>query len=226
MGTPPRSGASVYMDISAEDAEGGARVTGVRENGPSAKAGLLVDDLIQTANDERITSKEKLDEVFREHKIGDKLRMKVLRGLNQLEIIVTLQSRPDAPAGEVFLGVAGEDAENGVKITAVAAGSPAVQARLEGDDIIQAIGDKPLTSYNELLEEVRSHKQGDTIKLKILRDNQSSEVDVTLTNRPAGQGGGRRQTQQPSAYAGINGEEAEGGVRLTTNAENSPAAKA
>ena len=51
----------------------GPRVTGIRENGPSAKAGLLVDDLIQTVNDERITSQEKLDEVFREHKIGDKL---------------------------------------------------------------------------------------------------------------------------------------------------------
>src|SRR3954468_9897745 len=157
MGTPPRSGASVYMDISAEDAEGGARVTGVRENGPSAKAGLLVDDLIQTANDERITSKEKLDEVFREHKVGDKLRLKVLRGLNQLEIIITLDRRPDPSSGDLFLGVAGEDSENGVKITAVAAGSPAVQARLEADDVLQAINDKPLTSYNQLLEEIREH---------------------------------------------------------------------
>ena len=39
--------------------------------------------------------------------------------------------------------------------TAVAANSPAVLARLEAEDVLQAIGDKPLTSYNQLLEEIR-----------------------------------------------------------------------
>ncbi|HEV8378703.1 MAG TPA: PDZ domain-containing protein, partial [Tepidisphaeraceae bacterium] len=235
MGTPPRSGASVYMDISAEDAEGGVRVTGIRENGPSAKAGLLVDDLIQTVNDERITSREKLEEVFREHKIGDKLRLKVLRGLNQLEIIVTLDRRPETSSVNVYLGLSGEDSEEGAKVTSVIPEGPAEKAGLRADDIVQSINDKPVTSYNQLLEEVRSRNAGDKVKIKITREGQSQEIEVTLGERPPGQGGFRgqggltgRRTPPPTTgpYAGINGEEAEGGVRLTTIADNSPAAKA
>jgi S1-C subfamily serine protease len=235
MGTPPRSGASVYMDISAEDAEGGVRVTGIRENGPSAKAGLLVDDLIQTVNDERITSREKLEEVFREHKIGDKLRLKVLRGLNQLEIIVTLDRRPETSSVNVYLGLSGEDSEEGAKVTSVIPEGPAEKAGLRADDIVQSINDKPVTSYNQLLEEVRSRNAGDKVKIKITREGQSQEIEVTLGERPPGQGGFRgqggltgRRTPPPTTgpYAGINGEEAEGGIRLTTIADNSPAAKA
>ncbi len=227
MGAAPRSGASVYMDISADDAEGGVRVTGVRDNGPSAKAGLLVDDLIQAVNDEPIKSREKLEEEFRDHKIGDKLRLKVLRGLNQLEVIITLDRRPDPASGDLFLGVAGEDTENGIKITAVAANSPAVFAGLEADDVIQALDDKPLTSYNQLLEEIRAHKEGDKVKIKVLHDAQSREVEVTLTARSPGQLTGRRTAPASTgAFAGINGEEAQRGVRLTNIVENSPAAKA
>jgi S1-C subfamily serine protease/photosystem II stability/assembly factor-like uncharacterized protein len=240
MGAPPRSGASVYMDISAEDGEGGVRISGVRENGPSAKAGLLVDDLIQSVNDKPVKTREQLTEEFREHKVGDKLKLKVLRGPNQLEITITLERRPaDASAAAAYVGISGEDAEEGVKVLAVGGEGPAEKAGVKPDDIIQAIGNKSITSNEQLLEEIRSRNPGDKVKLKLTRDGQPQEIELTLAERPAGAGGGRQGgggggggggrrggPQAAGAYAGINGEEAEGGVRLTTVVESGPAGKA
>src|SRR6185312_14234876 len=89
------------------------------------------------------------------------------------------------------------------------------------------INDKPITSYNQLLEEIRARSAGDKVKIKILREGQPQEIELTLAERPPGQGGSRRAApQQSAAFAGINGEEAEGGVRLTNVIENGPAAKA
>jgi S1-C subfamily serine protease/photosystem II stability/assembly factor-like uncharacterized protein len=238
MGLPPRSGAGVYVDIFGEDIEGGGgvKLQAVRDNGPAAKAGLQVDDIVQSIDGKPITKAEQLSDEIREHKVGDKLKFKVLRGDKTVEITVTLERPPESPgssAGNVYMGIAGEDGESGVKVTAVAAGSPAVAAGLEAEDVIQAVEGKTVASYNQLLEEVRGKKAGDVIKLKVMRDNQTREVELTLADRPQGQGqgrgggGGRGGPPQATApYMGVLGEDAEGGVRLTRVVEGGPAEKA
>ncbi len=230
MGTPPRSGAAVYVDIFAEDTEGGARLTGVRTNGPSAKAGLQADDVIKAVEDKAITSAEQLLEEIRSHKIDDKLKFKVQRGDKSLEIVVTLERRPEPPGGGggVYLGLTGEDAENGVKVTGVMETGPAAQAGLKAEDVVQALGGKPVQSYSQLMEEIRTRNAGDKVKLKVLREDQPQEIEVTLVERPAGQRGGGRGGAPAATgpYLGISGEDAEGGVRLTTVVSNGPAARA
>src|SRR5205814_575673 len=111
---------------------------------------------------------------------------------NQLEITITLERRPDTSgAGNVYIGLTGEDSEEGgAKITGVVAEGPAEKAGLKSDDIVQAIGDKPVTSYNQFLEEIRSRNPGDKTKLKVQREGQSQEVEVTIGERPPGQFGG------------------------------------
>jgi photosystem II stability/assembly factor-like uncharacterized protein len=191
MGSPPRSGANVYVDMFGEDADGGVRLVRVREGGPSAKAGLAVDDVVQAINDKPIGSSEQLIEEIRGHKVGDKLKYKVLRGGAIVEIIVTLERRPDdaGAASNVYLGISGEDVEKGVRVTRVADSSPASAAGVKTDDVIRAIGEKEVADYDALLEEVRSHKVGDKLKIKLSRGDKSQELEITLAERPQGRGG-------------------------------------
>jgi len=233
MGLAPRSGASVYSGLFSTDADNGAQVARVAENGPASKAGLQVDDIIQSIDGKTVANSEQLTDAIRERKIGDKVKLKVLRGEKTQEFELTLERRPEAPesGGGVYLGVNGEDAEEGARITSVVEGGPAATAGLKTDDIVQAAGEKRIQSYNQLLEEIRTRNVGDKLKIKVLRDDQPQEIEVTLAERPPGAGGGRRRSVPPvrdsgGVYLGIMGEDAEGGVRLTRVFEDGPAAKA
>jgi hypothetical protein len=79
MGTPPRSGAAVYAGVFGDDADNGVRLTRVVDNSPGSKAGLRVEDVIQSIDDKALKTAEQLAETVREHKVGDKLKLKILR---------------------------------------------------------------------------------------------------------------------------------------------------
>jgi photosystem II stability/assembly factor-like uncharacterized protein len=193
MGTPPKTGANIYIDVFGEDAEGGLRLVRVREGGPSAKAGLAVGDIVQSIDDRVIAASEQLFDAIRAHKVGDKIKYKVLREGAPVEITVMLERRPEVTGGEgnVYLGIAGEDAEKGVRITRLMEGGPAAAAGLKNGDIVESIGGKEVKDYNQLLDEVRGHKPGDKVKFEIRRDEKRQELEVTLAERPAGGRGAR-----------------------------------
>src|SRR5438094_8412637 len=109
---------------------------------------------------------EQLTEEIRSHKIGDRVKLKLLRGDKNLAIELTLERRPETPgAGGVYLGANGEDAEEGVRLTGVVEESPAAKAGLQVGDLVQAVGEKAIQSYNQLLEEIRSRNAGDKVKI-------------------------------------------------------------
>jgi photosystem II stability/assembly factor-like uncharacterized protein len=93
--------------------------------------------------------------------------------------------------GGGFLGFQGEDANPGVKLTAIVDGSPAAKAGLQIDDVIRGVAKKEIKNYDELLEELRARNSGDKVTLKIERDEKIKDFEVTLGERPAlGKGGG------------------------------------
>ena len=69
---------------------------------------------------------------------------------------------------------------------AVFAGSPAETAGLLAGDIIVAIDGEQLTADSDLPTLLLPHAPGDTITLRVLRDNSAREVQVTLGELPAG----------------------------------------
>jgi serine protease Do len=69
---------------------------------------------------------------------------------------------------------------------AVFAGSPAEAAGLQAGDIIVAINGEQLTADSDLSTLILPHSPGDTITLRVLRDNSAREVQVTLGELPAG----------------------------------------
>ena len=71
----------------------------------------------------------------------------------------------------------------GVRLTGVRAGSPAEQAGLQGNDIIVQIGDMAVPDLQAMTDALRSHKAGDVVEVRFLRDGTEQTVSVTLGTR-------------------------------------------
>ena len=69
---------------------------------------------------------------------------------------------------------------------AVFPGSPAEQAGLQAGDIIVAVDGEQLSADSDLSTLILPHAPGDTITLRVLRNNSAREVSVTLGELPAG----------------------------------------
>ena len=68
---------------------------------------------------------------------------------------------------------------------AVFPGSPAEQAGLQEGDIIVAIDGEQLTEETDLSLLIVPHAPGDTITLRVVRDNSAREVEITLGELPS-----------------------------------------
>ncbi len=91
-----------------------------------------------------------------------------------------------APPTQVYLGVQGENAAGGgAKLTRVSDESPAEKAGLKSGDVIQSVNKKEVKTYEELAEQIRSHKAGNALRLTVRRDKETLEITATLAGRPA-----------------------------------------
>ncbi len=89
--------------------------------------------------------------------------------------------------GQLTPGLArqlGVNAQNGIVIGAVAAGSPAAQAGLRARDVITAADGQQLTDESSLAQILGQRKPGDTVPLAVLRGGQQLTVQVTLGTAP------------------------------------------
>jgi len=68
---------------------------------------------------------------------------------------------------------------------AVFPGSPAEGAGLRSGDIIVAVDGEQVSADSDLATLILPHASGDTITLRVLRDNSTREVEVTLGELPA-----------------------------------------
>ncbi len=71
--------------------------------------------------------------------------------------------------------------EWGAYVTQVAANSPAAQAGLRRGDIILQIGDHPIDATHSYLNALFAYRPGDRVTVKIWREGQVLEVQVTLS---------------------------------------------
>ncbi len=103
--------------------------------------------------------------------------------------------------------------QRGVLVGDVTSGSPADKAGLQGStkdftldgqttqvggDVITAIDGQPVKTFDDLVSYLaRSTSVGQTVKLTILRNGQSQDVEVTLAARPAAQPQAQAQVITP-----------------------------
>jgi S1-C subfamily serine protease len=58
--------------------------------------------------------------------------------------------------------------------------SPAAQAGLQAGDVIVAVDGEPVNAQDDLAEQVLKHSPGDTLTLRVVRDEEPQEIEVTL----------------------------------------------
>jgi putative serine protease PepD len=71
----------------------------------------------------------------------------------------------------------------GAEVTSIGEGTPAAKAGLRKGDVIVALNGDPVDSAESLVGYVREQTVGSTVKLTVLRDGKSIEVDATLVAR-------------------------------------------
>ena len=88
------------------------------------------------------------------------------------------------PIQTAFLGVQGEDVsavgQAGAEIVTVVPGSAAADADLRVGDVVISVDGVPIFSWGDLIAQIRSNQPGDEIELTVIRDGETSSIDVTL----------------------------------------------
>jgi S1-C subfamily serine protease len=96
----------------------------------------------------------------------------------------------------------------GALVQQVSAGGPAARAGLRagntqtssglviGGDLIVKVGGKAISSPDDLVAAIGSHKPGDKVQLQFYRDGKLRSATVALGNRPASAASSQSQDQQ------------------------------
>jgi photosystem II stability/assembly factor-like uncharacterized protein len=87
---------------------------------------------------------------------------------------------PDAP----YMGLTGEDADVGARLTRIVDKGPSATAGLKNGDIVLAMGDDEVHSYADLIRLARHHTAGETVALKVVRERKTLTIDLTFGKRP------------------------------------------
>ena len=84
-----------------------------------------------------------------------------------------------------YLGIQAQATEQGVQIMEVEAGGPAANSGLQVGDVIVGINGDADSDPDEALDTILFEKKpGETVTLDVIRNGQSTTVDVTLGERP------------------------------------------
>lgn len=107
---------------------------------------------------------------------------------NPSNVFMVLESKKlgQAPKDSPYLGINGEDADVGCRLTRVVPKGPAAKSKLKKDDIVLGLNGARVHDYAEFIRLVRGYVAGDVLKLEVVRERQTLEIDLTLGKRPKG----------------------------------------
>ncbi len=77
----------------------------------------------------------------------------------------------------------GADKEAGILVSSIADNSPAAKAGIKTGDIIVAVDGKAVDSASDLRRELREKKEGDTVRLEVLRGRNRQTFVATVVER-------------------------------------------
>jgi S1-C subfamily serine protease len=84
-----------------------------------------------------------------------------------------------------YLGIQGQATAQGVQVMEVEAGGPAATGGLQAGDVIVGVHGEEATDPSEALDTILFEKKpGETVTLDVIRNGQTTTVDVTLGERP------------------------------------------
>ncbi len=75
----------------------------------------------------------------------------------------------------------GANGEQGVRVESALPNGPAQRAGLQSGDVIAMVDGKPIGDERDLMEAVRQHRVGDKVVVRVVRNSQPHERDITIT---------------------------------------------
>lgn len=202
------------QDVTADEARGfdlpdtlGALVSNVQPEGPAAKAGLQVGDVIRSIDGQAISRSSDLPPIVGAMAPGTRVALKVLREGRERDVSVTLTELEETPVagGPAFgqpragaapsaasnpLGLVAQDLDaddrrqlglqrnEGVGIARVQ-GLAAREAGIRAGDVVLAVGRAQVGSVGELERELDKVRAGQTVMLLVRRGAGTQYVAVT-----------------------------------------------
>ena len=108
---------------------------------------------------------------------------------NFVYAVVESEKIGSEPDNFPFLGVRGENADAGARITRVTEDTAASEAGLKTDDIVISVGNQVVANYQDMLKEIYRFRAGDGVKLTVVRDGEMVDVELNLDKKREGQRG-------------------------------------
>ncbi|MFH1422808.1 MAG: trypsin-like peptidase domain-containing protein [Planctomycetota bacterium] len=165
----------------------GARIESVENNSSANRVGLKAGDLIVKVNDYEIFNTYRFYGVIGTYPEGTKIKVTVKREDKEIILESVLDNinqetgnRPVAYLGVKFSNLADPD---GVKIEEVIIDTPAAKSGMQANDIITHFDGEKANNPNDIRKIIVRKKPGDKVKVKILRDSEELELEVTLAER-------------------------------------------
>ena len=196
-----RPALAVYLGLTTEDEKAGLTVKLAPDDAPAGKAGIKEGDVIAQVDEKKIEKYDEFIAYLATKKPGEIAKFTVKRGDKNVVIEVKLEPRetpapkkdPTPKNAPPVLGIQIASAEGGVEIAALTTNGPAEKAGLEKGEIVTTINGKKVTDQATLRTALSTFKSGDKVKVTVLKDKKSREVEVTLA---ANQGGSQPTDSQ------------------------------
>ncbi|RMP81828.1 Serine protease, MucD [Pseudomonas syringae pv. actinidiae] len=184
------------------DKPAGALVAQVLEDGPAAKGGLQVGDVILSANGQPIIMSADLPHLIGNLKDGSKAELEVIRDGKRQKLTVTVGALPDE--GQEMGDVAGTGAERssnrlGVSVIELTAeqkksldlkggvaikevtGGPASLIGLQPGDVITHLNNQAITSSKQFTEVAKSLPKDRSVSMRVLRQGRATFITFKLS---------------------------------------------
>jgi M6 family metalloprotease-like protein len=205
------TGATGYLGLTVErDQAGRPVVDTVQPGSPARAAGVRNGDVVTHVGERAVGTPLAFREWIQSYPPGESVRLGLLRDGKPVAVTaqLTATSRPKKlGAGLVpYLGLQLDEVKegDGVKVRAVAKGSPAEAARLKPGDWILRVNREEINRPGRLLDVLQGKRPGDEITFTVVQDKKEVELKATLAapERPQGKGGfgGRGGGPPPSLY--------------------------
>lgn len=182
--TPAVPAGGVFLGVGLIDAGDGIRIARIAEGSPAEKAGLRVNDLIQSIDGQKIVSVGQVQAALSSKSAGQMLSIVVQRDTQSLTFTVTLDGRPAVAepnvTGNVLfpqIGFTAALSTDGLTVLDVVAGSPAEQAGLKQGDRITMVDGQPITAAT-LGDALRKLSQSGSAALGVTRGDQRLVISI------------------------------------------------
>lgn len=169
--------------FNAENHKKGARLTTVTPRAPADLAGLKVGDVITKFGSKKLRNVNDLVAELHKRSPSDDVKVEYMRNEKLATASITLAAGYRASP---FLGITGRNDDGsvvGAAVNNVFDGTPAAKAKIQVDDVITSFNGKTVRTLNQLQDNIRRLKAGDSVDLDVKRGKEVVKLKVTLGMR-------------------------------------------